>query len=211
MVNLWVLLFGVSMLAVALTSRIEAIIRILALQGVLLFLIVVSDFGRLPWASLLLPAVEAVAFKAVLIPLILMRAVRRNAIYREVEPQLGGFYSLVVCSLIFVMGFFLAFGATRAAADIRHFAFGVSLSAIMTGLFLVMTRKKIITHIMGFVMCENGVFLLSLATAKEMPLLVSLGILLDIFIAIYLLVVFFDKIRTTFEEGHIDRLTSLQD
>ncbi len=60
-------------------------------------------------------------------------------------------------------------------------------------------------------MLENGIFLLSLAVANEMPLLVNLGVLLDLFVGIYLLVIFFNTIHSLYDGDHIDVLTELKD
>jgi hydrogenase-4 component E len=211
MIPILVILCGMSMLLAAVASRIDSYIRILACQGFLLFLLAVSGLPGTHWYALLLPVIETLLFKTIIIPIILFRAVRRNGIYREVEADISNLYSLAAVSLIFLAGFLLAYWSVTSAPAISHLSFGSALSIIMSGLFLIMTRKKIITHILGFMMCENGMFLLSLSAGPEMPLLVNLGILLDIFIAIYLLVVFFNRISTEFDGVHIDQLTSLQD
>ena len=82
---------------------------------------------------------------------------------------------------------------------------------MITGLFVIMTRKKIITHVMGYMMLENGIFLLSLSIAREMPFIVNLGMLLDIFIAVFLLAVIVNRIKSTVEEATVDKLTELKD
>jgi len=64
---------------------------------------------------------------------------------------------------------------------------------------------------MGYMMLENGIFLLSLSVAKEMPLVVNIGVLLDVFVCIYILGLFVTKIQSTFEELHVDKLTLLKD
>ncbi len=91
------------------------------------------------------------------------------------------------------------------------FFFGVSLSIIVSGLFIIITRKKIITQVMGFMLMENGIFLLTLSASREMPFIVALGVLLDIFMAIYLLGLFVNKIHDAFEEIHVDTLQKLKD
>jgi hydrogenase-4 component E len=60
-------------------------------------------------------------------------------------------------------------------------------------------------------MLENGIFLLSLSVANEMPMLVNLGVLLDLFVAVFLLVIFFNKIQSLYDGSHIDVLTQLKD
>jgi hydrogenase-4 component E len=87
----------------------------------------------------------------------------------------------------------------------------VALSALFTGLYIIITRRKIITHVMGFLIIENGVFVLSLAVGSEMPMLVNTGILLDIFVSVILLGIFADKIGDVFEEQDVEQLRNLKD
>jgi hydrogenase-4 component E len=155
--------------------------------------------------------VETLLFKAIIIPLILSGVIKRNNIIRSVEPYITNFSSVVIASLIFVFGFVISYWSINISEELQHLAFGISISTIMIGLFIIISRKKIITHIMGYMILENGIFLLTLSISNEMPLMVSLGILLDIFIAIYILVIFFARIKSTFEETHIDDLTNLKD
>jgi hydrogenase-4 component E len=206
-----IIAFGIMMLFVSTTSRLEGYVKALAVQGFLLFLLVVTDFGKIELASFIFLAVETIAFKTIIIPLFLMRTIRKNEFLREAAPSLSHFYSLLIVSLIFAFGFFISYWSLKFGNNIRPLYFGISLSAIMTGLFIIVARKKIITHVMGYMMLENGIFLLSLSIAKEMPLIVNLGVLLDIFAGIYLLGLFVNKIQNAFDEDHIDTLTHLKD
>jgi hydrogenase-4 component E len=86
-----------------------------------------------------------------------------------------------------------------------------ALSALFTGLYIIITRRKIITHVMGFLVIENGVFVLSLAVGSEMPMLVNMGIMLDIFVSVILLGIFADKIGDVFEEQDVEQLKNLKD
>jgi hydrogenase-4 component E len=89
--------------------------------------------------------------------------------------------------------------------------FIVSLSTLFTGLYFIASRKKIITHVMGYLMIENGVFVLSLAAGNEMPNLVNLGIMLDVFASVMILGIFFNKIGDVFKDADVDQLTDMKD
>ena len=82
---------------------------------------------------------------------------------------------------------------------------------MLTGVYIIISRKKIITHVMGYMIMENGVFLLSLTIGAHQPLLVNLGILLDIFVSVLVLGLFINKMGNTFEEMSIDNLSNLTD
>jgi len=210
-INFLIVLFGVTMLYVAATSRIEAYVRMLVAQGLVLFLLVVADWQSFHLLNLLFLAVETLGFKAIIIPWFLRRVVRRNGVFRELEPYIPNFFSVVIASLIFAFGFLLAYGSLDFARDIKPLYFGVSVSTMLTGLLVMTTRKMLVTHVAGYMMLENGIFLLSLSMAREMPLLVNLGVLLDIFLGIFLLGLFATKIKSTFDESKIDALTHLRD
>jgi len=211
MSDVLIILFGTMMLYVFAASRIEAFIKTLALQGLILFLLVVIDIHEIIWINIAFLVLETLIIKTIAIPWFLLHTIRRNEIGREVEPYLSQFYSLLIASAIFVFAFVVAFWVAKVETDIKPLYFGVSISMIIASLFLIVTRKRIITHILCFMMLENGIFLLSLSVANEMPLLVNLGVLLDLFVGVFLLVIFFNKIQVLYDGSHIDALTELKD
>lgn len=211
MTDIIIILIGTTMLYVFAVSRIEAYIKMLAFQGFLLFLLVIIDIKEINWLNITFLSLETLVVKAILIPYILLSAFRRNEIEREVEPYISQFYSLLIAIVIFVFGFVTAFWAAKTDPGIKPLYFGISIVLIVASLFLLLNRKKIITHILCFMMLENGIFLLSISVANEMPMLVNLGVLLDLFVGIYLFVVFFNKIHEMYDGSHIDVLTELKD
>ena len=149
--------------------------------------------------------------KGFIIPFFLLRVIRKNEIGREVEPYISQFYSMLIASGIFILGFVVAYWSAKIGSGVKPLYFGVSIVLIVASLFLIVNRKRIITHILCYMILENGIFLLSLSVANEMPLLVNLGVLLDLFVGIYLFVIFFNKIQEMFDGNHIDILTELKD
>ena len=91
------------------------------------------------------------------------------------------------------------------------FFFVAAVSAIFTGLYLIVSRRKILTHVVGYCVIENGVFILSLAVGNEMPAMVNLGVMLDIFASVLLLGIFANKIGDVFHDVDIDSLNKLKD
>jgi len=211
MTDILIILMGTSMLYVFSVSRVEAYVKTLSLQGFLLFLLVVVDIKEINWLNIAFLSLETLVIKAFVIPYFLLRVIRRNEIGREVEPYITQFYSLLIACLIFIFGFIAAFWAAKTNPGIKPLYFGVSIALIISSLFLIVNRKKIITHILCYMMLENGIFLLSLSVANEMPMLVNVGVLLDLFVGIYLFVIFFNKIQEMFDGSHIDVLTELKD
>jgi hydrogenase-4 component E len=211
MTDILIILLGTSMLYVFAVSRIEAYVKTLALQGFLLFLLVIVDIQEINWLNIAFLSLETLVIKAIVIPYFLLTVIRKNEIAREIEPYITQFYSLIFASAIFAFGFVAAFWAAKTNAGIKPLYFGVSIMLIVSSLFLIINRKTIITHILCYMMLENGIFLLSLSVANELPFLVNLGVLLDLFVGIYLFVIFFNKIQEMYDGSHIDELTELKD
>jgi hydrogenase-4 component E len=155
--------------------------------------------------------VETITVKTVLIPLMLFRSIKKNQLYRDMSAFIPNFAVLFLTSLIFISGFFTAFISSTLKQSINPLLFGIAVSTIMTGLLIIMVRKKIITHIMGYMTIENGIFLLMLSIKNKMPIIIELGVLLDIFVGVYLFVVFMNKIHDMYESSNIEKLTDLKD
>lgn len=211
MIHFLVVLFAVSLLYISISGRMEAYVKVLFMQGLIIFLVVTLEAAMLNSINYIFLMVETLGFKTIIIPLILFKAIRKMDVRREVEPYMMTFHSLVITTIIMIFSFVLAFLSVKYSGEIKPLYFGVSISTILIGLYIIMSRKKIITHIVGFIVLENGIFLLSLSIAREMPLVVNMGVLLDIFIGIFLLVIVLKRIHSTFEEIHIDQLTDLTD
>ncbi|MCL4538121.1 MAG: hypothetical protein M1378_00720 [Bacteroidetes bacterium] len=211
MTDILIILLGTTMLYVSSVSRIEAYVKTLAAQGFLLFLLVMVGVKEMSWLNIAFLVFETLLVKTVVIPYFLLTVIRRNETPREIEPFISQFYSLLIASGIFVFGFVAAFWAARTGSNIKPLYFGISIAMMMLSLFLIVNRKRIITHILCYMMLENGIFLLSLSVANELPMLVNIGVLLDLFVAIYLFAIFFNKINEIYDGSHVDVLTELKD
>ena len=89
--------------------------------------------------------------------------------------------------------------------------FGISLAIIIISLWLITIKHKILSNVIGFITMENGIFLLSLSIAKEMPVIVNLGVLIDLFIAIFILGMLVKEINNEFEDMEVAHLSDLKD
>jgi hydrogenase-4 component E len=209
MVSIFLITFTISLIYLAIANRLLTYIRIIAFQGFLLFGIAFIELIEINLGNLIFVLLETIIIKAVAIPFFLRYIIERNKITREQEPSVSNFVSVVVVTLIIFVSFFLTF--TIHDTYVRKIFFIVALSALFTGLYIIITRRKIITHVMGYMIIENGVFVLSLAVGSKMPMIVNTGILLDIFVSVILLGIFADKIGDVFEEQDVEQLRNLQD
>jgi hydrogenase-4 component E len=209
MINILLIIFTISLIYMAMANRMMTYIRIVAFQGILLFGVAFVELIEINILNLIFVLLETIIIKAIAIPLFLKYILDRNKITREAEPFVSNFVSVVIVTLIILGSFFLA----NAVVDthVRKIFFIVALSALFTGLYIIITRRKILTHVMGFLIIENGVFVLSIAVGSKMPMLVNTGILLDIFVSVILLGIFADKIGDVFEEQDVEQLRNLKD
>jgi hydrogenase-4 component E len=209
MTNVLLIIFIISLLYVSIANRIITYVRVLALQGFILFGVTFLQLKDIQTWNLVLILLETVVFRAVAVPLFLGYLIDRNRITRETEPYLPHFISLIIITMIIVITVLLANSIQDTHLDKIFFI--VSLSTLFTGLYFIASRKKIITHVMGYLMIENGVFVLSLAVGNEMPNLVNLGIMLDVFASVLILGIFLNKIGDVFKDVDVDQLSNLKD
>jgi hydrogenase-4 component E len=209
MTNVLLIIFIISLLYVSIANRLITYVRVLALQGFILFGVTFMQLQNIETWNLVLIMLETIVFKAIAVPLFLGYLIKRNNITRVAEPYLSNFMSLIIITAIIVITVVLANSIEDPLLDKIFFI--VSLSTLFTGLYFIASRKKIITHVMGYLMIENGVFVLSLAAGNEMPNLVNLGIMLDVFASVMILGIFFNKIGDVFKDADVDRLTDMKD
>jgi len=209
MTNVLLIIFAITLLYLGIAHRLLTYIKILALQGVLLFGIAFIELIEINAANLTFVLLETIVIKGIAIPLFLNYVMKRNRITRDAEPFLPNFVSLIIITLIIIATFILS----NAIDDSRisKIYFVVALSTLFTGLYIIVTRHKIITHVMGYLIIENGVFILSLALGNEMPALVNLGILLDVFASVFLLGIFVNRVGDVLKDVDVDQLKSLKD
>jgi hydrogenase-4 component E len=207
--NILLITFTITLIYLVVANRMMTYIRIIAIQGFLLFGIAFIELIEINMVNLIFVLLETIVIKAIAIPFFLKNILNRNKITREAEPFVSHFVSVVVVTLIILGSFFL----TNIVEDtyVRKIFFIVALSALFSGLYIIITRRKILTHVMGYMVMENGVFVLSLAVGSEMPMIVNTGILLDIFVSVILLGIFADKIGDVFEEQDVEQLKNLKD
>jgi len=209
MLHVLLIIFLISLFYLSIANRMTTYINVLALQGVLLFFVAFFELKSINTLNLILILLETVIFKSLAVPIFLKYVLKRNHITREAEPFLPNFVSLIITTVIVITTIVLS--NTMEEGKLDKMFFVVALSTLFTGLYFIASRRKIITHVMGYLVIENGVFVLSLAVGNEMPMLVNLGIMLDIFASVLILGVFLNKIGDVFKDIDVSQLTNLKD
>jgi hydrogenase-4 component E len=159
---------------------------------------------------LFVTAALTIALKAVVIPWFLLRVVDQVGIRREIEPYVNVPASLLLCSLLTVVGYRVSVGMAGGGQGVSHQIVGVALSLVLIGLFLMVTRRKAITQILALLTIENAVFLVALGATSGMPLVVELGISFDVILAVLVLGVLVNRIVARFETMDTSRLSNLK-
>ncbi|BDX38066.1 hydrogenase [Tenuifilaceae bacterium CYCD] len=209
MINVLLITFLITLLYMSIANRLLTYLKVLAFQGAILFAVAFMQLHELNTLNLILILLETIVFKSVAVPIFLAHVLKRNKITREAEPYVPNFVSLIISTLIVVTTILLS--GTIVDPNLDKIFFVVALSTIFVGLYIIASRRKIITHVMGYLVIENGVFVLSLAVGNEMPMLVNLGVMLDIFASVLILGIFLNKIGDVFKTIDVDELSNLKD
>jgi hydrogenase-4 component E len=185
-------------------------IRLFGAQSLLLATVAASMAISDARPHLFVMATMTAVLKGFAIPLFLMRVVDRIGIHREIEPFLNVPTSLLACLGLTVVGYRVSTGFPEGTVGVTHHVLGAGLSAVMIGLFLMVTRKKAITQILALLTVENAIFLVALGITSGMPLVVELGIFFDVILAVLVLGVLVRRIVDRFESMDVSRLSKLK-
>ena len=204
-----VILYVVTLVYLSITERFRTYASIIGLQGWILFGVALLRLHRIDLPELLFISVETLLFKALLVPALLFAVIRRTHIHRVRTSGSSQFNAL----LLSVGAAAAAITLTAAMADgnIDRVFFGVALYAVLSGLILIVVRSRIFSHMVGFLVIENGVFLFSMAVGTEMPFLINVAILPDIMISVLMLGIFFMRIGNKLLADDADSLTNVKD
>lgn len=193
--------------AVLATSRVSACIRAIAVQGILLGALSAVD-GAWSLHAIALGA-GTIGVKAVLLPWFLRWAIREAAVRREVEPLVGYMASFLLGAV--ALGIAFAVAARLPSTGSESLLVPVALVTVMTGLIVLITRTKAITQVVGYLMLENGIYLFGLTQARRVPFLVEAGVLLDVFVAVFVMGIVVFHINREFDSISAANLTELRE
>lgn len=192
-------------------TRLEGQVRVFGLQSLVLALL--SMLIALYTGSLELfgVGVALLVVKSVIIPRVLNRAVAKIGIVRTVAPYLGTAPALMICALLTIVAFYvmtpIAASNPLPTADAMPLAFAGAL----IGFFIMVNRRRAVTQILGFLMLENGIFLLALLATYGVPFIVEMGVFLDVLVAVLIMEVFVYHIKDNFDSIDVGELGRLKE
>jgi hydrogenase-4 component E len=202
MVNYLIILFAITLVYISIAERFRIYAGLISLQGLLLFGIALIELKEVNTANMLFIALETLVFKAIVFPYLLFRIIRRTGVYKVHHKATPGFYSLIFTMISLLISIFLAQALVNPYIHTVYLT--IALFTLFSGLLLIVTRKLILSHLIGFLIIENSVFMFSLAVGNEMPMLINIGILLDVFVGV--LVLGFFSLRLKPHTGELNRL-----
>ncbi len=210
MENVLSILFCLSLFYVSVTSRVKAYVTVLRVQGIILSVLLLLPFVyHFSIFGIILPATLLIV-KVYLIPRYINKVILDLDIKRRIEPTIQQmvFLPLVIASMIII---FFATNMLSRITELDVIPFASGFSAIVVGIYIIMFRKKLIVHVCGFLILENGIFLFGTAVASELPMMIELGTLLDIFVVVFIMGIALNRISSTFEGFEVTHLGRLKD
>lgn len=190
------------------TANLRASIRAVALQGVLLSLLPLQVESH-PTLRLFLLVGATMAIKGFVIPALLLKALRDVHIRHDVEPYLGFVPSLLLCAVSTALALLYSDRLPLAAADLGTMYVPASLATVFAGFLVLITRRKAISQVSGYLVLENGIYVFGLLLYQAMA--VEIGVLLDLLVGIFVMGIVLNHIQREFSSLDTERLSGLRE
>ena len=192
------------------TGQIRTVIQTAAIQGALL--------GLLPFlihehysVTVVLLVTATVSLKGIVIPLTMLRALREARIRREVEPLIGLQFSIVLGAGATSFALLFANRLPLAPTHQATLIVPTAIATIMTGFILLTTRYKALGQVVGYLVLENGIYLFGMLLLEALPFVVEMGVLLDLFVGIFVIGIVLNNINQAFSSMDTRQLASLKE
>jgi hydrogenase-4 component E len=198
-------------LQVVATSRITAAVRAVALQGAALaFLPFALGHVHGVWGMVTSCAVVLV-LKGAVIPLLLRRAIEKARVVHEAEPFLSLHLSVLFGAGLVGAAFWISSRLVLPGPAPNRLVVPIALATLLLGFLVIVTRRKAVTQVVGYLMLENGVFIFGQALAAHLSWAVELAILLDVLAGVFVMGIAIHQISREFDHIDVDALSELRD
>jgi hydrogenase-4 component E len=192
------------------SSRLPGLIKVLAFQGVVVSLVPLI-IGHDMTAGGILFTVATLTIRGIVIPLCIYFAIKKVAIRREVEPIVGYHASLLAGLVLIVAAMAVShkFNALSISASVLLLPTAITL--LVAGMFLLMARRNAIAMVLGYIMMENGIYLVGTTFSVRALHIVEFGILLDVLAGVMIMAVILQNIKQTFDDVDTALLRTLKE
>ncbi len=191
--------------------RVVALVNLLAWQGLLLFAATMLLAWRTHEAHMYVSAALTLALKVLFLPWLLHRLIRRLGVYWDSEPLINPVGTMLLGLLIVIFAFGLAQPIAALASTATRNAIGIAVAAVLLAFLTMITRRKAMSQVVGFLSMENGLFFGAMSATYGMPMIVELGVALDVLVAMLVLGVFFFQIREQFDSLDLANMERLRE
>jgi hydrogenase-4 component E len=208
-----VLAAGLLLISFAMLSgrRTQQLVTLFAWQGAILFAstcIVAYSAGV---TELYYSAALTLILKVIALPWILHRLIYRLGAQWDSEPLVNIPTTMLVGLVLVIFAFGLAQPVSMLATTITRHAVGIALAVILLSFMMMITRRKALTQVIGFLAMENGLFFAATSATYGMPMVIELGIALDLLVGVFILGIFFFQIREQFDSLDLHHLETLKE
>jgi hydrogenase-4 component E len=193
------------------SSRITATVRAVALQGAALSFLPFALGHTLGVWGMISSCAVALALKGVVIPLLLQRAIQKARVVHEAEPFVSLHLSVLIGAGLVGAAFWLGGKLVLPWPAPNQLVVPIALATLLLGFLVIVTRRKAVTQVVGYLMLENGVYIFGQALARELPFVVELGILLDVLVGVFVMGIAIHHISREFDHIDVDALSTLRD
>lgn len=191
--------------------RILSLINLFALQGLVLSLSTFVVAYSTDQDHLYYSAGLTLLLKVLLLPWLLHRLIRKLNVKWDVETLINIPTTMLVGIALVIFSFNLAAPISQLSESITRGLIGIALASVLLSLLMMLTRRKAVPQVVGFLAMENGLFFAATSATHGMPLVVELGIALDVLVATFIFGIFFFQIRETFDSLDITHMEKLKD
>jgi hydrogenase-4 component E len=210
-VNLLATILLIIAFAMLSQRRVLSLIRLFAWQGLALAVstaIVAHTTGQ---GHLWISAVVTLLLKVLVLPMVLHRLIDQLNVRWDVEPLINVTATMLVGIGLVIFAFTLATPISEMASTVTRSTLGIALASVLLSFLMMIVRRKAIPQVIGFLAMENGLFFAATSATYGMPLVVELGIALDVLVAMLILGVFFFQIREQFDSLDLQHLEKLKE
>jgi hydrogenase-4 component E len=209
--NALVIILVVSNFYLLSSSRLRALIRMAAVQGLVLglmpFLTQVHDFS----VHTVIIGAGGLLLKGLVIPLLLFRALRGVEEYRDRRPYVSYTLSIIAGIAITAIAFWIGSLVPQSGAFPHPSVISLSISMAATGLFLIVARTEALTQIIGYLVLENAIYGFGISLSSTQSIIVEMGVLLDLLVGVFIMGVVLTHINRAFDSINTDMLEELKE
>ncbi len=191
--------------------RILGLIHLFAWQGLFLCISTAIVGYITGMHHLFISSLLTLSFKVILLPYILYVLIRKLDIRRESEVLVNIPRTMMIGIALVIFSYHLTAPVTQLSTMVTKSTLAVALATVMLGLLMMVTRRHAVTQIIGFLAMENGLFFAATSATYGMPMVVELGVALDLLIAAFIFGIFFFHINTTFDSLDVDQMAKLKE